>query len=81
MYARSLEKGVVIGLGSKGESGEANSSYLGELKGACWALENTKCIMQGQQLIFFTNIESVYIKITRKIVDPKRTLMYGLVRC
>lgn len=74
LYARSSEDGVVIGQGSKGEGGEASSSYLGELKGVCWALKETKRIVQGQQLTLYTVSESVYQRITRKVEDPKKML-------
>lgn len=48
--------------------------YLGELKRVCWALKDTKRIVQGQQLILFTDSESVYQRITRKVANPKRML-------
>lgn len=42
LYISSPKERVVIRMGSNGETREASSSYLGELKGVFWALEDTK---------------------------------------
>lgn len=59
----------MIGLGSTGESGDASSSYLGELKGVCWAFEDAKRTRQGQKLILCKQlIVKVYIRDLPKLL-------------
>lgn len=42
LFARLLEKGRLMGLNLRGEESNQASSYLGELRGICWALQNIK---------------------------------------
>lgn len=74
LYARELAEGVVVGLRSKGGRDEHASSYLGELRGGCWALEDTKKVVQGQPIILWTDSESVYQRISRKETNSKKLL-------
>lgn len=75
LYARDPSEGVVVGLGSKGSGDESASSYLGGVRGVCWALEDTKKLMRGQPVILWTDSESVHQRITKKSTDPK------IIRC
>lgn len=47
------------------------SSYLGELKGICSALDETRTLVQGRKLIILTDSESAYKQIKRRDADPK----------
>lgn len=47
------------------------SSYLGELKRICWALEETRALMKGRILIVWTDLESAFERIKRRDVYPK----------
>lgn len=78
LYARELDDGVVMGLRLKGSGDEIAILYLGELRGVCWALEDTKKLVQIQPLMLWINSESVYQRITQKSTDPKKC---GLVAC
>lgn len=42
LYAEAVEDGTMVGLGSKSVENDLSSSYLCELKGLCWTLEETK---------------------------------------
>lgn len=64
LYAGDPAEGVILGMGSRGGGKDSSSSYLGELRGVCWALEDTKKLVQGTPLVLWTDNESVYQGIT-----------------
>lgn len=74
LYVGEPEERKVVGLGSKGASDDRSSSYLGELSGVVWALKQTKKLIQGQKVILWTDSESVYQGIARKLSDHKKML-------
>lgn len=55
LFVGPQDKVKIEGLKSKGSTGDAVSLYLGELQGICWALDETRTMMQGRKLILWTD--------------------------
>lgn len=74
LYVEDPTEGAVVGLRSKGSGDENASSYLGELRGVYWALEDTKKLVRGHPIVLWTDSESVYQRIAKTSIDPKKLL-------
>lgn len=52
LYAGAPERGVLVRMNSKGVGVKAFSSFLGEMKALCWALQDVKQSSGRVQLVF-----------------------------
>lgn len=59
LCARTHENGVLAGLNSKGVGCDASSSFQGEIKARCWALQDIERHVADQKLLVWTDFESV----------------------
>lgn len=51
LFAWSYKKGKLIGINSKGNVAGAMSSYLGGLQAIFWALNESRNLVQGRELV------------------------------
>lgn len=71
LFSKAYKDGRVVGMNSKSNKEGPVSSYLGELQGICWALNETKGLVQERKLVLWTDSESAYKRIKRCDIDFK----------
>lgn len=62
-FAGSHKHGKLIGINSKRSIAKFVSSYLGELQATYWALNKTRNLVQGRNLVLWTDYESAFRRI------------------
>lgn len=72
LFAGHPSQAVLVGINSKGFQEDVLGSFLGELKRLVWALNDTKCLIQGRLVVFWTDSQSVFKRLIGKHIEPKK---------
>lgn len=63
---------ILVGVNSKGYPDDVSSFFLGELKGLVGALNDTNSSIQSRLVVLWTDYQSVFKRLTRKLTEPKK---------
>lgn len=74
LFASHLRQSVLVGLNSRDMVCDSSSSFLGELKGLVWALNDSKPLIQGKPVVLWTDSQSVFKRLTRTSTESKNLI-------
>lgn len=72
LFAGHLRQAILVGINSKEFQEDVSSSFLGELKGLVWALNNVKGLVQSRLMVLSTNSRSMFKRLTGIHTEPKK---------
>lgn len=72
LFAGHPSQALLVGINYKELQDDVSSSFLGELKGLVWALNDTKGLIQGRSVVIWTDSQSVFKRLTGKLTKPMK---------
>lgn len=73
LFGGTPHHGILVGLHFK-EAKDMAKTYLGELRGICWALHDVQRMVKGRNVVLWSDSESACQRLSRRVIAKKRVL-------